>query len=77
MLRHSLIWLLFTVFHISGSGAIDYILERELEAELRDLGLDDLYVNEWAAFIAGGTDVATEVARDLGYENLGQVGLRI
>lgn len=31
------------------------------------------YTNEWAAHIPGGQGEADHVARDLGYENLGQV----
>jgi proprotein convertase subtilisin/kexin type 1 len=34
----------------------------------------DVYVNQWAVHIPGGTQIADQVAADLGFENLGQIG---
>ena len=33
------------------------------------------YINEWALEIPGGREVADQVARELGYRNLGQVSV--
>lgn len=44
-------------------------LEEELDEELRERH----FTNEWAIHVEGGDDVANAVARDLGYDNYGQV----
>lgn len=43
------------------------------QVSCRLVDVDDEFTNEWAAEIAGGNDVARQVARDLGYDFHGQV----
>jgi len=59
---------------VSKGGGIDVEEEYQSDELFGDNNDDDVYVNEWAMHISGGNDMATGVARDFGYENLGQVG---
>ena len=51
------------------------MMEQDLEKELSlESQTGTVYLNEWAAEIPGGQQVADVIAKDLGYRNMGQVG---